>query len=358
MTSGLRALPDRAMATAGRHGMDAYLDILPWPSALIARTGRVTRVNAAMAATGVRLSRRGENHVRSLFAEYMAALGGDSPWLTSQEAEVTRQTACGRLHERLWIRRAGSRSLMVVSDETRLRELEAGQGQNARLASLGFLLASVSHEINNPLSAISSIVQILQSRHGVTDEVRQKGIAQIAETAGRLLLLTRKLTSFARVDDAACARFSIDTALDEAFLQLKYDSLGETVALEHQRDERAIVLGHQGQMQQVFFNLFLNAAQAMKGHGTVTATTTLAGSSTITVTVDDTGPGIAADHFDDIFKPFFTTKPGGGIGLGLAISNEIVHEHGGRIVAANKPDRGARFEITLPLSREPRHSTQ
>lgn len=346
------------MGTASRNSLHAYIDILPWPSALIARTGRVTRVNQAMAAAGIRLSRRGDNHVGSLFPEYIAALQGDSPWLASQEAEVTRQTACGRRYERLWIRRAGSCSLMVVSDETRLRELEAGQAQNARLASLGFLLASVSHEINNPLSAISSIVQILQSRHGVTSEVRQKGIAQIAENAGRLLLLTRKLTSFARVDDAARARFSIDTALDEAFLQLRYDSLGETVALEHQRDERAIVLGYQGQMQQVFFNLFLNAAQAMKGHGTVTLTTTLAGSTAVTITVDDTGPGIAADHFDDIFKPFFTTKPGGGIGLGLAISNEIVHEHGGRIVAANKPDAGARFEITLPLAREPRHSTR
>lgn len=345
------------MGTASRNSLHAYIDILPWPSALIARTGRVTRVNPAMAAVGIRLSRRGDNHVGSLFPEYMAALQGDSPWLASQEAEVTRQTACGRRYERLWIRRAGSSSLMIVSDETRLRETEAGVAQNARLASLGFLLASVSHEINNPLSAISSIVQILQSRHGVTSEVRRKGIAQIGENAGRLLLLTRKLTSFARVDDTTRTRFPIDSALDEAFLQLKYDSLGETVALEHQRDERAIVLGYQGHMQQVFFNLFLNAAQAVKGHGTI-AVTTLAGSTTVTVTIDDTGPGIAAAHFDDIFKPFFTTKPGGGIGLGLAISNEIVHEHGGRIVAANKPDAGARFEITLPLAREPRHSTR
>jgi signal transduction histidine kinase len=343
------------MTKACRHNLDSFIDILPWPSALIADTGCVTRLNSAMEDLGFRLSGQGENHVCSLFPEYVAALQGDPRWLTPQEAKVTRETAFGPSHERLWIRRLEAGSLMIVSDETRLQELEASHVQNARLASLGFLLASVSHEINNPLSAISSIVQILQSKHVVSSEVRRKGIARIAENTRRLLLLTRKLTSFARADDTTRTRFSIDTALEEAFLQLKYDRLGETVALEHQRDERAIVLGYQGQMQQVFFNLFLNAAQAMTGRGTIAVTTTLAGSTTVTVTIDDTGPGIAADHFDDIFKPFFTTKPGGGIGLGLAISNEIVDEHGGRIVAANKPHGGARFEIALPLAREPRH---
>jgi two-component system, NtrC family, sensor kinase len=340
------------MMSARPHNLDSFIDILPWPSVLIADTGCVMRLNPRMEAAGVRLSEPGENHLRSLFPEYLVALKGDPCWLTPQEVEVTRQTAFGPLHERLWIRRLGSGSLMVVSDETRLRELEAGHAQNARLASLGFLLASVSHEINNPLSAISSIVQILQSKRGISSEVRQKGIAQIAENTRRLLLLTRKLTSFARVDDTTRTRFSIDTALDEAFLQLKYDSLGETVALEHQRDERGTVLGYQGQMQQVFFNLFLNAAQAMQGHGTIRVTTELVAPVTLIVTISDTGPGIPAPHFDRIFKPFFTTKRGSGIGLGLAISDEIVHEHGGTIIARNRPDAGALFQVTLPVARE------
>ncbi len=340
------------MMSARPHNLDSFIDILPWPSVLIADTGCVTRLNPPMEAAGVRLSEPGENHFRSLFPEYLAALQGDPGWLIPQEVEFTRQTPVGPVHERLWIRRLGAGSLMVVSDETRLRELEAGHAQNARLASLGFLLASVSHEINNPLSAISSIVQILQSKRGVSSEARQKGIAEIAENTRRLLLLTRKLTSFARVDDTTRTRFSIDTALDEAFLQLKYDSLGETVALEHQRDERGIVLGYQGQMQQVFFNLFLNAAQAMKGHGTISVTTELVAPATLIVTVSDTGPGIPAFHFDRIFKPFFTTKSGSGIGLGLAISDEIVHEHSGAIIARNMTGGGALFQVTLPVARE------
>jgi signal transduction histidine kinase len=252
----------------------------------------------------------------------------------------------------LWIRTLGARRLVIVTDRTRRIELESSQAQNARLASLGFLLASVSHEIRNPLSTINSIVQILQSKRGVSREVREKGIEQIAQSTNRLLLLTRRLTGFARVDEAMPVRFPIDTVIDEASLQLKYDSLGETVAFTRQREESAIVLGHPSQIQQVFFNLFLNAAQAMRGAGTIDVATNIGTGSMLTVTVADTGPGIAPEHLDDIFKPFFTTKRGGGIGLGLAISNEIVHEHGGSIVAANKPEGGAVFQVTLPLAED------
>lgn len=351
MARAHRIAPGKEMAS-GRAESDAFIDILPWPAFIVADTGRVTRVNAAMAAAGVRLSPRGERHLRSLFPDYFAALDAASPWLAPREVEVTRATPEGPVHEMLWVRTLGARRLVIITDRTRRIELESSQAQNARLASLGFLLASVSHEISNPLSTINSIVQILQSKRGVSREVREKGIAQIAQSTNRLLLLTRRLTGFARVDEAMAVRFPVDTVIDEASLQLKYDSLGETVALTHQREESAIVLGHPSQIQQVFFNLFLNAAQAMKGAGTIDVATSIGATSMLTVTVADTGPGIAPGHLDDIFKPFFTTKSGGGIGLGLAISNEIVHEHGGNIVAANKDEGGAVFQVMLPLAVE------
>lgn len=337
---------------SGRVESDAFIDILPWPAFIVAETGRVTRVNASMAAAGVRLSPRSQRHLRSLFPDYFAALDAGSPWLAPREVAVTRATPEGPVHEMLWVRMLGAHRLVIVTDRTRRFELESSQAQNVRLASLGFLLASVSHEISNPLSTINSIVQILQSRRGVSREVREKGIAQIAQSTNRLLLLTRRLTGFARVDEAMPVRFPIDTIIDEASLQLKYDSLGETVGLTHQRDESAIVVGHPSQIQQVFFNLFLNAAQAMKGVGTIDVATSIGTGSMLTVTVADSGPGVAPEHLDDIFKPFFTTKSAGGIGLGLAIGNEIVHEHGGSIVAANKSEGGALFRVTLPLAPE------
>ena len=172
------------MVSGTRHSLESFIAVLPVPAMLINGAGRVTHVNPAMEAAGIPLPDRGDNQLRLLAPDYWAALQGDPRWLRKQEAEVTRQTPYGPVHEKLWLRRLGTRSLMIVADETRLRELEAGHAQNARLASLGFLLASVSHEINNPLSAIGSIVQILQSKRGVSTEVRQKGIAQIADNAG------------------------------------------------------------------------------------------------------------------------------------------------------------------------------
>jgi signal transduction histidine kinase len=334
-----------------RSSLDPLIDVLPWPAAAIAASGRVTHVNPPMEERGIRLLERTDRHVRSLFPAYCDLMEGDPPWLTPQVVTVGRQASTGPVHEKVWLRRSGPDACMIVIDETRLHELERGYAQNARLASLGFLLASVSHEINGPLSAISSMIQILQSKRGVSNEVRQKGTTLIAENSRRLLLITRKLTSFARVDDTVRGPFCLDSAIDEAFLQLRHDSLGETVDFEHQRDPAALVVGYQHQLQQVFFNLFLNAAQAMKGRGTISVVTERVLPAQVSVAVSDTGSGIPSLHLRRIFEPFFTTKPrGDGMGLGLAISNEIVQEHGGTLVATNHAGGGALFRLTLPLA--------
>lgn len=342
------------MSNAARAPLGPFIDVLPWPAATIAKSGRVTQLNHAMEDRGVRLKEQSARELWSLFPAYFELLEGNPPWLTAQRVDAVRQSPNGPVHETVWMRPWGSGSCMIVLDVTRLHELETGYAQNARLASLGFLLAGVSHEINSPLSAISSMIQILQSKRGVSNEVRLKGTTLIAENARRLLLITRKLTSFARVDDAAGERFSVDAAIDEAFLQLKHDSLGETVDLDHQRDPEAIVYGLQHQMQQVFFNLFLNAAQAMNGRGTISVATDRANAE-VSVTISDTGPGIPQLQMSRVFEPFFTTKPrGDGMGLGLAITNEIIHEHGGSITAKNNLFSGANFQVKLPLARPDR----
>ncbi|MEP6655847.1 MAG: ATP-binding protein [Betaproteobacteria bacterium] len=339
------------MANAVPGSLESFIDVLPWPAAVVADSGQVTHLNPAMEAQGLRLARHQPRHLRSLFPVYSAALQSDPPWLTPAQVDVERQSASGPVHERVYVFRHGLQNGIVVCDETRLHELETGYAQNSRLASLGFLLASVAHEVNNPLAAISSMVQIIQSKRGVSSEIREKGTNLIAENTRRLLLITRKLTSFARVDDTVRTRFSMDTAIDEAFLQLRYDSMGETVEFEHQREPKAIVLGYQDQAQQVFFNLFLNAAQALKGRGTISVITECATPAEVTVNVSDTGPGIPEADLTRIFEPFFTTKPSGdGIGLGLAICNEIVQEHGGSIMAKRNAIGGALFRLKFPLA--------
>lgn len=327
------------------------LDCLPWPAMLIDESGVVEHVNQAMRNRGIPPLGAGNSALRSLLPRYYEALHGETPWLTEQDAEVVVQSTGASCHERLCLRRLPEGACLIVIDQTRLRELEIGNAQTARLASLGFMLASVCHEVNNPLSTINSIVTILQSKRGVSAEVRDKGLATIANSVNRLLAITRKLNLFGRVSDEVLVDFEVDRAIEEASVQLTYDSLGETVRLDHRRNPNAIVHGHPSQLQQVFFNIFLNATQAMKGNGSITVVTQCVAQAQVQVSICDSGPGLPQEHLAAIFEPFFTTKASGkGTGLGLAITNEIIHEHRGRIRAENHPAGGACFILELPLA--------
>ena len=326
-----------------------FADSVPWPVIVVDDAGVVLHLNAAMRATGRDLPARGSRTLAKLFPDYFGALRGNPSWLTPQDAAVSRHIAPElKLHERIWVRRLPKGACLIVMDETRLHHLESAHAQTARLASLGFMLASVSHEISNPLTAVYSILQVLQTKRGASAETLEKGLRNIASSVRRILAITRKLNVFARASSEAAMPFAIDSAIEEAATLFGYDSLGETVELLHQPNPDAWVFGHAGQLQQIFNNIFLNAAQAMHGAGSITVKTAVLGQS-LEVSIRDTGPGLAADVQDKVFEPFFTTKPSGeGTGLGLAISHEIAHEHGGSIRAGNLAGGGAEFVVTLP----------
>ena len=110
------------------------------------------------------------------------------------------------------------------------------------------------------------------------------------------------------------------------------------------------MLARPGHLEQVLFNVLLNAAQAMRGEGRIEVHVQLHGGSAL-IAIRDRGPGIAPEHLARVFEPFFSTKPAGeGVGLGLAICNEIAQELGGAMQARNHAEGGACFEITLPLA--------
>jgi len=219
--------------------------------------------------------------------------------------------------------------------------------QTQRLASLGFMLAGVCHEVSNPLAAIHSMVQILQSRRGVSAETVEKGLTSIAANIARVLAITRKLGDFSRVSGDHAASVRLDAALDQASALLRHSPFGAGVVIEYAGAPGAAVLARPGQLEQVIFNIFLNAAQAMNGMGRITVEPHE--DTGLRISIRDSGPGIPPQHLTRVFEPFFTTKAAGeGTGLGLAISYEIVQELGGTIQARNHPEGGACFQIVLP----------
>ena len=224
--------------------------------------------------------------------------------------------------------------------------------QMQRLASLGFMLAGVSHEVSNPLAAIHSMVQILQSKRGVTPETVEKGLESIAGSVVRVLAITRKLGNFSRTAGDAPEPQPLDAAVSEALALLRHSRLGDAVQVAYDGMPDAVTRARPGELQQVLFNVFLNAAQAMDGKGRIEVSAERIARRQLRVRVRDTGPGIPESALQRVFEPFFTTKPpGDGTGLGLAISYEIVQELGGSMSVANHPEGGACVEILLPEAR-------
>jgi signal transduction histidine kinase len=288
----------------------AIVDALPVAAALLAPDGSLLHANEAM----------------------RARTGGSDP-AGHPDAQVT-QIDAGRL--------------------VFLAPQSAPDPQMQRLASLGFMLAGVCHEVSNPLAAIHSMVQILQSRRGVTAETIDKGLASIAGNIVRVLAITRKLGDFSRVTGDAPHPQAIDTAMREALALLRHTRWGEDVEVAYRGLDDALTLAHPGELQQVLFNVLLNAAQAMGGRGRIEAETTRTRDGRLRVAIRDEGPGIPPRDLQRIFEPFFTTKPPGeGTGLGLAICFETVHELGGTLAARNLPGAGACMELTLPASVPP-----
>ena len=234
--------------------------------------------------------------------------------------------------------------------ECTLSVVRPADAQTQRLAALGFMLAGVCHEVSNPLAAIHSMLQILQSKRGVSPETLDKGLASIGANIARVLAITRKLGDFSRVGAEAPSPAALDTAMEAAIALLRHSDQAPGITVAYPGARGAAVLARAGQVEQVLFNILLNAAQAMRGEGRIDADVRQEDGAAL-IAIRDGGPGISPEHLPRVFDPFFSTKPAGeGVGLGLAISNEIAQELGGAIRAYNHPQGGACFEVMLPLA--------
>ncbi len=218
-----------------------------------------------------------------------------------------------------------------------------------RLVGIGILASGVAHEINNPLAIIRGNAELLEmSPHlNVAD---QPEVETIIRQVGRVERIVSNLLTFARTKKKNVHAFHIEALLDDIL-----DHIGHQIPLEGYRIERkhgAVddeIEGDEDQLRQVFTNLIINGLQAMEHGGALTVTTGVdRETNRCSVTIADSGPGIAADIKERLFTPFFTTKPSG-TGLGLAVSYGIVTDHGGDIRVESEPEQGAAFIVTLPI---------
>jgi two-component system, sporulation sensor kinase E len=238
-------------------------------------------------------------------------------------------------------------SVAIVRDVTEVKRMEALLVERERLAAVGEMSAQVAHEVKNPLAGIRGACEVLCDSYPRGHPYRRLA-EETVQQVSRLGRLVDELLRFARPKPMAVVPTDLHQVVRTVLAWLREDPRAATVEFECDFAPDLPALGiDPEQMQQVFFNLLLNALQAMEYRGRLTVTTRRVDSAAV-VTVRDTGPGVAAELRERIFKPFFTTYSKG-TGLGLAIVKNVVEAHRGQITVDGPPGGGAEFRITLPI---------
>jgi len=235
----------------------------------------------------------------------------------------------------------------IVRDVTEVSRMEARLREQERLAAVGELAAQVAHEVRNPLAGIRGACELLLAGNQKLER-NQEIASEVLQQIDRLNRTVGDLLSFARPTEMQPRPTDLHDLIDRVAGVLAEDPQAQNVKLERRyaSDLPAMNVDPQ-QLEQVFFNILLNASQAMDYAGTITICTTLNGDA-VQVTIGDSGPGVPEQVAADIFKPFFTTRAQG-TGLGLAIVNKIIQAHQGTIDAGRASEGGAEFRIRLPV---------
>jgi len=294
------------------------------------------------------------------------------------EQEVRQRTAeLTEANQRLEREKAEQRALIEKLNQAHTQLL-----QSEKMASIGQLAAGVAHEINNPVGYIKSNLNTLDEyvrsllhlvhtyqeaarrlpeadRARLEEENRAVDLTFLQEDLPTLLEesregvervreIVRDLKEFSHIDKAQWQRADLHRGL-ESTLNVARNEIKYKAEIVRDYGELPLVECLPQQLNQVFMNILVNAAQAIPEHGTITLRTRAHGEH-VTIDIADTGPGIAAEHLARVFDPFFTTKPiGKGTGLGLSIAYGIVRRHGGELTVQSRPGEGSTFRITLPV---------
>jgi two-component system NtrC family sensor kinase len=243
-------------------------------------------------------------------------------------------------------------TIVIIEDISSRVQLEEQLQISEKMASIGLLAAGVAHEVNTPLTGISSFTQMLL-QGARPDDPKTKVLEKIERQTFRAAKIVNGLLNLARPTQTDAGPVEINAVINDVLSLLEHQFRTGRIQVRKELATAApVVQGIEYKLQQVFLNLFLNARDAMPRGGWLTIATRMNGTSeAATVEVSDTGSGIPADQMSRIYDPFFTTKElGKGTGLGLSITYGIVQEHGGTMTCDSVVGQGTRFTLTLPLA--------
>jgi signal transduction histidine kinase len=275
------------------------------------------------------------------------------------------------------------RNSELLQEKAKLERLQAQIIHSEKMASLGQLAAGIAHELNNPVGFIYGNMDVLSECVGGLTELLDyydkaesidsvtAGAARIKEQidyaatmedldliikdcrdgAQRIRDIVQNLRTFSRLDEAEFKESDVHEGIDSTVRLLSRYYSSDNITLIREYGDLPPVDTFSGQLNQVWMNLLVNAAQAISATGGVVRITTRADAESVTVAIADTGDGIPPESLNRIFEPFYTTKPvGEGTGLGLSISFGIVERHGGTIAVDTRYGEGTTFTVTLPIN--------
>ena len=329
--------------------------------------GRVTRLNSALehildlrrdAAVG----RRVEELFSEDFADTLKQVLGKEGWRLQEIRNIYKLHTATRGNRSLVLNIAlaplqdgqgQTGALVVLEDVTARITLEEQLQQREKLSSIGLLAAGVAHEVNTPLTGVSSYTQMLLAMLNESDP-KHALLQKVQTQAERATNIVNNLLNFSRTGNATeFAETDVARVLDDTLQLLEPQLRRSQIEIVRSYDKDAPeAYANAGKLQQVFTNLILNARDAIPDGGKIIVSTGTAEDGSLVAEISDTGIGIAPENVAKIYDPFYTTKGvGQGTGLGLAVSYGIIQEHAGRISVDSTPGRGTTFRITLPSAR-------
>jgi len=243
-------------------------------------------------------------------------------------------------------------AVAIGKDISEEKRLQFKLMQAEKLVGIGTLATGIAHEINNPLAGVLGMAEAIRDEDDIkTIKEHSRDIIKYATAAANIV---KELSVYSRAaTDESYTIFDIAEVVARSLKMSRHSISFNPVEVIEDLREDCLIMGNEGEIQQVFVNLIINAAQAMEGKGTLRLLCYRHGSR-IKVEISDTGPGIPSEYINHIYDPFFTTKPVGvGTGLGLYVTYGIVSKHRGTIDLESASGKGASFVLSFPASIDP-----